>query len=248
MPTEIDPGRQPIYGQYVTARDQPLAPTSIEGLRPRLPYFRQVIRRHFPRDPNAVILELGCGHGAFLYAMQQAGYRRARGVDWAEEQVRVAGELGIAGIEQGDVMSALAATPSGSVDVVVTFDVIEHLTKRELVALIDQVYRVLHPSGRWIIHVPNAEAPFGARMRYWDFTHELAFTRTSLAQLLKASRFANVRCYEDEPVPHGIRSAVRFLLWKVMRTGLLFYIAVETGAFDRRAVFSQNLLAVVERG
>ena len=248
MPPETDRSRQRIYGQYVTARDKVLTPTNIEGLRPRLPYFRQVIQRHFPQDRDAVVLELGCGHGAFLYAMHEAGYKRARGVDWADEQVRAARDLGIAGVEQGDVMSALAATAIGSVDVVVTFDLIEHLTKGELVTLIDEVRRVLRGGGRWIIHAPNAEAPFGARMRYWDFTHELAFTRSSITQLLKASGFSSVRCHEDEPVPHGIRSVVRFLLWKMIRLGLLSYIAVETGGFDRRAVFSQNLLAVADRG
>jgi len=243
----MDLSRKRIYGQYVTARDKPLAPTSIAGLRPRLPFFRQVIRRHFPRNSNAAILELGCGHGAFLYAMHEARYKRVRGVDWADEQVRAARELGIAGVEQGDLMSTLAGTATGSVDVVVTFDLIEHFTKHELIALVDEVYRVLRSTGRWIIHVPNAEAPFGARMRYWDFTHELAFTRTSLAQLLKASGFASVQCYEDQPVPHGLKSMVRLIMWKLIRMGLLFYIAVETGAFDRGAVFSQNLLAVATR-
>jgi len=248
MPTEIDHSRERIYRQYVTARDKPLAPSSIDGLRPRLPYLRQLIRRHFPQDRGAVVLELGCGHGALLHALHQAGYTRLKGVDWAEEQVLAARNLGIAGVDQGDAMSALATTPSGSVDVIVTLDLIEHLTKGELVALVDEVHRALRPSGRWVIHVPNAEAPFGSLIRYGDFTHELAFTRVSLTQLLRASGFTRVRCYEDQPVPHGIRSLVRFLMWKIIRTGLLFYIAVETGAFDRRAVFSQSLLAVADRG
>ncbi len=239
--------RDRIYGRYVTARDKPLAPPNLEGLQPRLPFFRQIVRRHFPRDQKTTILELGCGHGAFVYAMQQAGYKGARGVDWAAEQVSAARNLGITGVEQADVMSTLAATASGSLDVVVTFDLIEHFTKGELIHLVDEVYRVLRQGGRWIIHTPNAEAPFGARMRYWDFTHELAFTRVSLAQLLKASGFASVQCYEDQPVPHGLRSVVRFLLWRLIRASLLFYIAVETGALDRGAVFSQNLLAVAQR-
>ncbi len=243
----MDHGRQRIYGQYVTARDKPLAPRSIKGLRPRLPHFRQIIERHFPQDRNAVVLELGCGHGAFLYAMHEAGYTRARGVDWADEQVRAARDLGIAGVEQGDVMSALTLLAAGSLDVVVAFDLIEHFTKDELLPLVDEVYRVLRPGGRWIIHAPNAEGPFGSRIRYGDFTHELAFTRVSIGQVLKASGFASVRCYEDQPVPHGLKSAARLVLWKVIRAGLLFYTAVETGAFDRGAVFSQNLLAVVDR-
>ncbi len=244
---EMDGSRQRIYGQYVTARDKPLAPSSIDGLRPRLPYLRQLIRRHFPQDRNAAVLELGCGHGALLYALHEAGYTRLRGVDWAQEQVVAASNLGIAGVNQGDAMSALVATPSGSVDLMVTLDLIEHLTKDELVALVDEVHRALRPGGRWVIHVPNAEAPFGSLIRYGDFTHELAFTRMSLTQLLRSSGFATVRCYEDQPVPHGIRSLVRFLIWKFIRTGLLCYIAVETGAFDRQAIFSQNLLAVADR-
>src|SRR6266545_2348594 len=103
MPIDAKPDyRQRIYGQYVTARDKPLAPLSLEGLQPRLPFFRQIIRRHFPRDRNAAILELGCGHGAFLYAMHQAGYTGARGVDRADEQIYAARALGITGVEQGD--------------------------------------------------------------------------------------------------------------------------------------------------
>jgi SAM-dependent methyltransferase len=179
--------------------------------------------------------------------MHQAGYKGAKGVDGADEQVDAARELGISGVEKGDVLSALAATASASLDVVVAFDLIEHFMKSELIHLVDEVHRVLRSSGRWIVHVPNAEGPFGAGIRYADFTHELSFTRVSMAQLLKASGFASVQCYEDQPVPHGLKSTIRYLLWRLIRTGLLLYIAVETGAFDHGAVFSQNLLAVARR-
>ena len=111
------------------------------------------------------------------------------------------------------------------------------------IGLVDEVCRVLRPGGRWIIHTPNAESPFGMRVRYGDLTHELAFTRTSLAQLL-SSGFSQVSCYEDQPVPHGLKSAVRWALWKVFRTLLRLYVAAETGDSGRDAVFSQNLLCV----
>jgi len=81
-------------------------------------------------------------------------------------------------------------------------------------------------------------------MRHGDFTHELALTRTSVDQLLRASGFSQVACFEDRPVPHGLKSLIRAILWAGIRAGLLSYMAVETGAFDRKAVFSQNLLAV----
>jgi 2-polyprenyl-3-methyl-5-hydroxy-6-metoxy-1,4-benzoquinol methylase len=239
--------RQRIYQAYVSARDKPLAPETLVGLRPRLPYLNQLVRRHFPKDRNAAILDLGCGHGTLLHVLNNAGYRNARGVDGSAAQVAAARKLGINSVEQGEVMATLRATADASLDVIVTFDVIEHFTKDELPALIDELWRALRPGGRWIIHVPNGESPFGSRMRHWDFTHELAFTRTSLAQLLIASGFATVTCFEDRPVPHGITSLVRAISWTCIRACLLIYIAVETGAFDRAAVFSQNMLAVATR-
>ena len=239
--------RRRIYAAYVSGREQSLAPGTIAGLRPRIPYFRALVRRHFPADPNASILELGCGHGALLHVLQVAGYRNARGVDGSPEQVAAARRLGIDGVAEGDLVRTLADTPATSLDVVVVFDVIEHFGKEELLPIVDAVHRVLRPGGIWVIHVPNCEGPFGAYSRYSDFTHELAFSRFSLSQLLRASGFAPVVCYEDRPVPHGPISAMRAVGWMIIRTALLAYVAVETGSWDRGAVFTQNMLAVARR-
>jgi SAM-dependent methyltransferase len=172
------------------------------------------------------------------------GYRNLRGVDGSAEQVAAARRLSIDGVEEGDVMETLVALPEGSLDCVIAFDLIEHFTKDELIALVDEVCRVLKPGGRWIIHTPNAESPLGNRMLFWDFTHELAFTRTSLAQLLLSSGFSAASCFEDQPVPHGLKSASRWLLWRFFRSLLRLYLAVETGDTGRHAIFSQNFLAM----
>ena len=160
-----------------------------------------MIARHFPRDTNAVIFDLGCGYGGMIHCATLAGYSNVRGVDTAREQVEVATRLGIPGVAEGDIHSTLQALDEMSVDCVVAFDVIEHFSRDELVGLVDRSRRVLVPSGVWIIHTVNAESPFFGRARYGDLTHEVAFTSDSLSQLLHASGFRDVRCYEDEPVP-----------------------------------------------
>jgi hypothetical protein len=53
-----------------------------------------------------------------------------------------------------------------------------------------------------------------------------------------------VDCFEDTPVVHGVKSAIRALLWRLIRWFWLAYIAIETGGTDRRAIFTQNFLAV----
>jgi cyclopropane fatty-acyl-phospholipid synthase-like methyltransferase len=182
-----------------------------------------------------------------MHVLSRTGYPNVTGVDGSLEQIEAARRLGISGVKHGDVMDTLHGIRDECMDVVVAFDVIEHFTKSELVPLVDEVRRVLRPGGRWIIHVPNGESPFGMRSRYWDMTHEQAFTRTSIAQLLLTSGFSRVECFEDQPIPHGAVSAIRLVLWRTIRAGLLLYVAVETGSLDRKAVFSQNMLTVALR-
>jgi cyclopropane fatty-acyl-phospholipid synthase-like methyltransferase len=235
--------RERIYQYYVTAMEKDRAITR-DSLRSRQPYLLQVIRHHFPRDQKARILDLGCGHGALLHLCRLEGYDRVSGVDCSSQQVAKARALGIEGVEQGDLLTTLYSIPDASQDVVISFDVLEHFSKEELLPLIDEVRRVLSPQGRWIIHVPNGESPFQGRIRYGDFTHENVFTQSSLAQVLLASGFSDVRCFEDKPIVHGLKSLLRRVLWSGIRAGLLIYLAAETGSFDRGAILTQNFLAV----
>ena len=217
---------------------------SIDGRASRAPYLRRLLAKHFPPNRAVKILDLGCGNGTLISFLREAGYLNVSGVDTSLEQVAEAQRLNIAGIQHGDVLDALQTTGSETLDIVIAFDVIEHLTKPELLTLANEVCRVLKPQGRWVIHAPNAESPFGAYMRYVDWTHEQAFTKESLSQLLKATGFSYVRCYEDQPVVHGLKSLSRWLVWKLVRNVIRIYRVAETGTTGRDSVFSQNLLAI----
>jgi SAM-dependent methyltransferase len=240
--------RTRIYNSYLSARAEPLSIDKVRtDLRHRGPYIRRIIRRHFPSDKNARILDLACGYGAFLYFAIQAGYHNGRGVDGSDEQVQKAKTLGVAGVSRGDIFDFLRAEPDASADVVICFDIIEHLTRDELLAFVDDIHRVLKPGGRWIIHTPNAESPFGGAMRYWDLTHEMAFTRTSLGQLLLSSGFRSCQSFDDTPVVHGGKSIIRWGIWKIIRGALRLWIAAETGETNNRCVLTRNFLTVAVR-
>jgi SAM-dependent methyltransferase len=235
--------RERIYGDYVNAASAPLAPESVEGLDGRRPTLARFIADHFPADRAARIVDLGCGHGALLHFARQAGYTNVSGIDGSPAQVAAAQRLGITGIRQGDVLATLKSEPEASYDAVVAYDVIEHLTKDELVDLTDAVRRVLKPGGRWILHAPNGLSPFAGVMRYGDLTHEQAFTPESLTQLFLASGFRDASFHEDPPVAHGLKSVVRSLLWRVVRAVMRLALVVETGMTEYR-VLTMNLIAV----
>ena len=96
-----------------------------------------------------------------------------------------------------------------------------------------------------IIQTPNLESPYGSRYRYGDFTHEIGLTRTSLAQALRVIGFQDSSFYPTGPVPKGLKSAVRFILWKLIDGACRLYMLVEMGS--AQGIFTQNLIAVARK-
>lgn len=236
--------RNRIYTHYVDAWGEGVVPSSVNDFDGREPTMRHVINAFFPAEGAAAILDLGCGHGTLVHFARQAGYRNIQGVDVSAQQVELANKLGIENIQQGDLMETLKAIPHSSLDAVVAFDVIEHFTKDELIDLVDAVYGVLKPGGRWIVHAPNANSPFFGSVRYGDFTHEQAFTPSSLQQLLTASGFSSFDFAECAPRIHGIKSLLRVILWGLVRFAFRLAQAAETGDIGQNAVLTRNLYAV----
>jgi SAM-dependent methyltransferase len=238
--------KETLYQAYVSSgqvKDSNAPPEAY--LKPRQAYLEAVIRRHFPIDRAARILDIGCGHGALLYFLHAAAYRNLGGVDGSQEQVALARRLGIPGVEHGEGLRFLRGREAGSADVICLFDVLEHLTRQEAFDLLLEVRRVLSPAGLCIGHAPNAEGIFGARVRYGDLTHEQAFTASSLRQMFGALRFGTVRCFEDKPAVHGIKSLTRRVIWEVGTAPVRLLFAAEAGT--TACVLSQNLLFVAQR-
>lgn len=236
--------RDRVYTNYTTGSQRSRAPASLEGLRIRAPYLNHVIRTHFPSNREATIIDLGCGYGAFVHLLHEAGYHNVTGIDLSPEQVAAARDLGISGVQEGDLMETLRALPEGSQDVVIAFDVLEHFTKEELFLFADEVFRVLSPGGKWIIHTLNGESPFGFRVFAGDLSHETPFTQKSMTQLVRAAGFAEVECQETVLVVHSLKTSIRFILWKVTRFILHLWLSAEIGRPTNSPLLTQNFLTV----
>jgi SAM-dependent methyltransferase len=232
-----------LYDAYVSSGQAGTQHESIspeDHFRPRAAYLGHLISHYLPQARASRIIDLGCGHGAFLYFLSRAGYTKIAGVDTSAQQIELAHRLGIPQAELGDVAEFLARREDGSLDAVLLMDVIEHLEPQELFDLLDSVYRVLAPGGICLVHVPNAEGLYGMRIRYGDFTHHLAFTAKSANQIFRALAFRTVEAYEDKPVMHGAKSIVRRVLWDCLTLQHRLLLLAETGAGG--AILSQNIL------
>ncbi len=234
--------RERLYQHYlVNCRGVDLAEAR-QALHSSAPYLNRVIRRHVPADRSARILDLGCGFGALLYWLKHAGYTNLEGMDRSAEQVEGAHGLGLDFVREGDITEHLAARASSSCDVVFAFDVLEHFGKEEAMRFADEVFRVLRPGGRFILHLPNGEGIFTGSVAHGDFTHELILNRRSVAQLLRCTGFSAISSYEDTPVVHGVVSAARWIIWKAYRAVFSLAYTAETG--ESGLILTQNFLTV----
>lgn len=247
VPGAIEVWKSRIYERYIMDRgDGAWNADPQRQLSLRAPFVKKLIRDHIPPARDTRILDLGCGCGAYIFFLKKAGYHNLRGVDVSAQQVDVAQELGLAEVGRGTIIECLRETKTSDIDVVLLMDVLEHMKRGELFATLDEVYRVLRPDGGMCIsHVPNGEGLSGMRIRYGDLTHELAFSPESVFQLFLTIGFRGVRVFEDKPVVHGWRSAVRRFLW--MSTTVLprIRLLAETGKMN--FILSQNMTAVAAK-
>jgi SAM-dependent methyltransferase len=184
------------------------------------------------------VLDIGCGQGDLVRLLRADGYD-AEGIDVSPEQVALAHAAGQDTVRQGDFRLALQER-AGEVGAVTATDVLEHLSKNEILTTFEEVARALVPGGVFVARVPNAVSPFGGHIRYGDFTHETWFTAASIRQLAGVAGFGPVTAMACPPLAHGLRSAARVVVWKLMSGLCKTALAAETGLL-RGHIVTQNL-------
>ena len=240
------PWKSRLYDAYVSSGQAAPRPTVAAAHSPAAVFapfaaqMRHFITSYVPPDRDARIADLGCGDGVFLHFLLEAGYRHVSGIDVSAQQIARAHALGLFEARRGDIDTFLASADDRSLDVILLIDVLEHLTREQLFAVLDGVARVLSSGGVCIVHAPNAEGIYGMRIRYGDLTHEQAFTSRSMAQAFATVGFRTVTAFEERPVVHGLRSLVRRALWEAGTLPHRLLLAAETGTWG--SILSQNLV------
>ena len=215
------------YARVVQGKGAAFDRAAADRWAPCLDYY---LRGWLPRDRDANVADLGCGDGRMLYLLSKKGYRNLTGVDASASQTAIARQV-VDSVETTDALRWLRGRATGF-DLLLAVDVIEHLDKDEALEFIDLCVARLRPGGRLIIQTPNAASPFFGAVRYGDYTHEQAFTPTSLAALLTRAGLAGVEAREAGPVPwtYSMRSTVRYGCWRIVRLVLAMVNLIETGS------------------
>lgn len=208
-------------------------------------YYRAELRRAgVALGPGVRVLEVGFGNGAFMAFARKAG-AAVRGTEVSEVLVRRAQAAGY----DAHLSATLDFVADGSVDLVVAFDVLEHLEQPGIVALLRQVARVLSPQGQVIARFPNGDSPLGLANQFGDVTH-LTFIGSEKARFLGRSAGLEV-VRVDQPAtalvqPGLAATAYNAVMLPVRRVVAAAVKLVFFPTADIR-FFSSNLVMVARR-
>ncbi len=161
---------------------------TIPGLDAENYWFRRhevVYRRLLGRCAGKTVLEAGCGegYGADLIA---GVADHVIGLDYDEPAVaHIRARYPRVDVRHGNL--ANLPVPNGSVDVVVNFQVIEHLWDQA--QFISECYRVLRPSGLLLISTPNRITFSPGRDTPVNPFHTRELNATELTELLTGGGF-----------------------------------------------------------
>lgn len=144
---------------------------------------------YLPSQPNASLLEVGCGGGRMLKIMKDLGWN-VEGVDFDPSAVENAKSKGLC-VNCGTLSSQ--GYPDNNFDVITMSHLIEHI--HEPLKLLDECYRILKPGGKLVIVTPNIKALghtyFKESWLHLDPPRHLhIFTPNSLENLTKKAGFS----------------------------------------------------------
>jgi SAM-dependent methyltransferase len=168
LPPPVSEGIDPFVQEVVGATCGRL----YEHLIAELPEY-PIPDLRLPPGAGRSFLEVGCNWGRWCIAAARHGYV-ATGIDPSLKGVqaarRVAEQLGVdAQYVVGDARHL--PLPDASVDVVFSYSVFQHFSKRDSLAAFDEIGRVLKPGGESLIQMANL---YGVRS-LWNQARERRF-------------------------------------------------------------------------
>ena len=199
------------------------------------------------------VLEIGCGTGFCLGALQRMGLARLEGIDSDAGQVEASRSRSLpARLVRPAEFQAYSEENSATFDYVLLFDVLEHLPGEARLDFLREVWSMLKPGGRLVCQVPNASSIVATRYRYIDATHHVSFTEASLDFELYRAGFDEIVITEADPIERPWwrrpREVMRWGLHKTMRYVIRRCYELEVGARDAwRMPLTPNIIGMAIR-
>lgn len=240
--------RETLYSNYHSTQSGRASLTDATTLfnREKWRFQREIIPHFEGVKKDVSIYDLGCGSGSLIHLLKEKGYVNLKGLDLSQEQVKVAHQMGVSEVQEGDAIEFLRSY-SGKFDVIVGTDIIEHFTKDELVDLLKLIQDKLASNGKAIFRTPNLDSLFASVFANGDFTHENYLNASSAQQVMLACGFESASVHaSDVSVQNPLKELLRKVLYLHYRLWFKLMIFA-TGRSTRNMVVTPNMIITAKK-
>jgi 2-polyprenyl-3-methyl-5-hydroxy-6-metoxy-1,4-benzoquinol methylase len=166
-----------------------------QELRRAMKLYDWEVLPFLPQKKNEPVVEIGSGYGLLVEYLLDRGFTDISAVDICSDLLecvrnRLAKRLTGAHCCDGTVFLDRYAEHFG---LIIMFDVIEHLTLDDCLALLTTARKALSPEGILLLRTPNMANIMANYARYDDITHKHGYTDQSLEVLLRVAGFSKIR-------------------------------------------------------
>lgn len=248
--------KERIYQNYYTTHVLPRkGALTLKRLVSNAKSFDLHFAEFLPECKSHRILDLGCGSGALVWWLQQKGFTSAAGIDLSSDQIEAGRNLNILNLYHQDIDEHIKECGQ-LYNLIFLRDVVEHISPDDLLPFLDKVCLSLENNGELVIQTPNASSPFFGRVLYGDFSHERAFTTTSLSQVLALTGFGDFRFkpflprfpksrFSDIFSAQRRKLTIRKICWRISNELYRKLLYIETGVEDQ--IVTHNLIVFARK-
>jgi 2-polyprenyl-3-methyl-5-hydroxy-6-metoxy-1,4-benzoquinol methylase len=205
-------------------------------------YFDALIKKTKKNNNNIKILEVGFGNGEFL------GWAKSRNhyIQGVEVQCNLVERaisknykayLSIENVDQNERF-----------DLIVLFDVLEHIQEDKIPRFFNEISRLLANCGAVVIRTPNGSSPLGLANQHGDLTHITVVTAPKLSYWAGNAGLEIGYVGKDlKPLYQGkfskmIANSVRLLLYVIIEKLIRWVFTPQS-----KGILSANLLCILYR-
>jgi SAM-dependent methyltransferase len=154
-------------------------------------FYKHNYLKHLPANKDANILAVSCGAGYLVNMLTSEGYTSVLGIDSDPAKVDIARKKGLNCITEEAF--PFLERHTDEFDVIFFECEINHLTKDEILELLDVTMNSLRKGGIIVIHTMNGANPIvGSEGFALNFDHYNTFTEQSMRQILKFKGYQDI--------------------------------------------------------
>lgn len=196
---------------------------------------------------NCSVLEIGPGLGEFISYCNDHDVMTIDVIDYEKEVIDYVNSK--YKIKNGFLSSDVRPIENKLIkyDIIMMTQVLEHIPKEKHVLYLQILYAHLNKGGIILITVPNIGNPLAIYERYYDYTHETAFTDHSLLQLADFAHLRNSRVrVQGFKIPtYNLINIIRSCIQSILHGLFKILFMINGGVYPQ--VLTTNITLVIEK-